>query len=601
MSTHHHANYPPGGMAASGGMGMVDMEGSGPVGGMYHAVGGAASTGRLGGGSGYGGAFVGGQSGFQGGTYAAPAGEEGARDMYAGQSGFGGGGGQSGFGGSGGSGSGGGALSSFFGCVRGSRSAVLSCVRKGGQGHPNCSAAPGPPVMSFVGNGGTYIQENTYKYIGQGAGQFEVVHDRVASSRRPLFVGGGCALVLLTVAFVVYLALPATQSSTMQSSFPPAELYNCGLQQAEWSIAQREYCCQSYHLGCPPTALSTTPTTPPPPTTTSEPFDCSAGLDHWRSGWSMAKMVFCCQREGQGCLANTTSARFDCDAGYSSWAAGWSVEKKSWCCAKAERGCQEKDPVTIAPVLGECILWGDPHVESFDSSRVDVQGEGEVWVVKSGKVGIQARYLATPYTNGLAATHDVAVFGPVLQNHVLKVGPLNGGKITWDGAPILEHFGALQPAGVGTLTYGDQGEIGDRAQSSLPRHILTVTFPGNFSMQVFRWENHLNVRIRMARAANMDGHCGNFNGVPEDDTHELILARLGREVAKQDLAFETYTPRTPGKRVSLDDCKAEQRQQAEKECRKAEGGNELSKDMFEGCVFDVCFAGKRYALQDTHW
>jgi len=52
--------------------------------------------------------------------------------------------------------------------------------------------------------------------------------------------------------------------------------------------------------------------------------------------------------------------------------------------------CQIQPPV--GP-LGECTLWGDPHIRTFDHIRSDYYSPGEFWVVKSKYVWIQARYL----------------------------------------------------------------------------------------------------------------------------------------------------------------------------------------------------------------
>jgi len=212
---------------------------------------------------------------------------------------------------------------------------------------------------------------------------------------------------------------------------------------------------------------------------------------------------------------------------------------------------------------------------------------------------VQLRYLATTATNGLAIAHDIAVGGPFMNQHILRVGPLQGGKIIWDFQEILTAFGEFDPAGLGKISYDNKGQLLDSAQEGLPRHIVHVLLPGNFFMQIYRWENHLNVRIRMPPTPNQDGHCGNFNGDKDDDARDMIEGRIGDFVAKADLMFDTYTPRTHGKAVSLDDCPEDQRQQAEQTCRAAlDSGDGSDDERFRGCVFDVCFVGERYAAQE---
>merc|ERR1719414_245214 len=96
-------------------------------------------------------------------------------------------------------------------------------------------------------------------------------------------------------------------------------------------------------------------------------------------------------------------------------------------------------PKVLGPP-GDCLLWGDPHVETFDHGFPNFYSEGEYWVVKSPHVYIQARYLATPFTNGLSATHQIAVGGPFLNGHKVVVGPMENGQIAMDGTPILTTF-----------------------------------------------------------------------------------------------------------------------------------------------------------------
>merc|ERR1712060_550445 len=57
-------------------------------------------------------------------------------------------------------------------------------------------------------------------------------------------------------------------------------------------------------------------------------FDCTAGFDVWRIGWSRDKKRWCCSHEGKACP-------FDCKAGVPRWRTGWSEEKKHWCFSRS--------------------------------------------------------------------------------------------------------------------------------------------------------------------------------------------------------------------------------------------------------------------------
>jgi hypothetical protein len=356
----------------------------------------------------------------------------------------------------------------------------------------------GPAVMSYVGNGcGDYIQETSYKYVGCGAGEFDIVAARRPNYTWMLTCGVVLALALVIV-IVVLLMLPDQATTTTTGA-----------------------------------AL---------------PYDCNAGPVSTMEIWSPAKKAFCCQRTGVGCETPTQQP-------------------------------------ALPPAV--CLIWGDPHIKTFDKGRADFYGEGIKWLVKSADMSIQARYKATPFTNGLAATNAISIGGHFMQGHVLKVGPMENGQITYDDQVILTSFGTFNAAGVGTVTYSDQGDLVDGAMGHLQKHIVHASLPGGVKVDVMRWSNHINVRITMAPDAGQDGHCGNFNGNPADDTTEAIRARIGLGVPQAESLFRAYVPAVPGKKETLADCPAAKKVQAQQACQAA-GRTD------ESCVFDACFAGSQY-------
>jgi hypothetical protein len=245
-------------------------------------------------------------------------------------------------------------------------------------------------------------------------------------------------------------------------------------------------------------------------------------------------------------------------------------------------------------------MWGDPHIETFDHSFVDFFGEGEYWIVKSQDIKIQARYKATPFTNGLSATQEVIIGGPFLVHHTLSVGPMEEGRILWDKQPILEEFPSEFDTGCcGKVTYSSQGELVDTAQSHLPKHIVHMALPGSVHVQVMRWSNHINVRIQMVSQPLQDGHCGNFNENARDDTTDLIHARMGARVPSEELLFNSHTPidgKRHHKRLTLADCPADKLTRAKGLCL---AQRPEAKGVFlDDCAFDVCFGGKQYAEED---
>jgi hypothetical protein len=242
-----------------------------------------------------------------------------------------------------------------------------------------------------------------------------------------------------------------------------------------------------------------------------------------------------------------------------------------------------------------CLIWGDPHIETFDHGSANFYGEGIKWLVKSPDVQIQARYKATPFTNGLAATNEVAIGGPFLQGHVLKVGSMENGQITFDNEPILSSFGTFDAAGLGTIIYSDRGDLVDQAQSHLKKHIVHMTLPNGVQVQVMRWSNHINLRLTMAPIAGMDGHCGNFNADPGDDTTEQIRTRVGLGVAEPQSLFRNFQASVPGPRKHLGDCPADKRAKAEQACKTAHP--HITGVALTDCAFDACFAGEQYVKE----
>jgi len=217
-------------------------------------------------------------------------------------------------------------------------------------------------VLTYVGPGGEYRQETTYKYVGQGAGNFGVV---------PVPTNFRCniwlliiPLLLLLVPFLLYL-LSQLSVTPVTTTLPPivptpvttSEPYDCH-GQGLWSFDQKGWCCEHYGVGCPTKA---------PSTTSPCPFDCNAGYNEWPlqwvKGWTGAKKIYCCKTAGRGCATElpppsglppsglpgeADTGPYDCNAGYHPCfhclKQQWSPKKLSWCCTNKNKGCQSNTP-----------------------------------------------------------------------------------------------------------------------------------------------------------------------------------------------------------------------------------------------------------------
>merc|ERR1719411_401467 len=238
-------------------------------------------------------------------------------------------------------------------------------------------------VLSYVGAGGDYKQDTTYRYVGQGAGDFEMVGVPTNFRSNILVCIIPLLLLLLLVPFLLYLLpqLSSAPQTTMPPVIPtpapmpqPTEPYDCK-SQGLWSFDKKGWCCKHYGTGCPTTHPPTPAPRPAPPapkplprsTTSPCPFDCTAGYNEWPQqwvkGWSGAKKLYCCRTIGRGCPSELPppsglppsglppapdTGPYDCNAGYHPCfhclRQQWSPNKLAWCCTNQQKGCQSNTP-----------------------------------------------------------------------------------------------------------------------------------------------------------------------------------------------------------------------------------------------------------------
>merc|ERR1719232_1600691 len=249
--------------------------------------------------------------------------------------------------------------------------------------------------------------------------------------------------------------------------------------------------------------------------------------------------------------------------------------------------------------FGTCVGWGDPHIRTFDGMRADYYSSGEYYIVKSGIISIQGRYLPTKFTNGLAVTKMVAIGGPMLKGNKLIIGPL---AATWNGAPILGGFPShFQQPGLLTVDYDNVGALVDTALDPSKKKIVHVKIadgsPDGLLVQVNRWtesagNEYVNWQITMHSRPGQDGHCGNFNGNAADDDRLAVRQRVGTQgvPAGPELLFGSKTPITVANRPDINNCPQATMDAAKADCIAKYGNAKMS------CLTDYCFAGKEVAL-----
>jgi hypothetical protein len=263
----------------------------------------------------------------------------------------------------------------------------------------------------------------------------------------------------------------------------------------------------------------------------------------------------------------------------------------------------ETTTTTAADLLpaATCLIFGDPHIKTFDGAKANYYTSGEYWLVKSDTVHVQGKYGCTQATNGLAVTKAIGVSGSFIRNAKLIIGSTYA---SYNGQPILQTFPSEfnSPDGLIHIQYNCHGEVLQEGRGGKELHVVHVQLPDGVTMQINRWDepgegDYINTKIHMSNQPNQDGQCGNFNGNPADDARLMVRARMGKNgVAQQDLIFPgPKTPIEQADHLDLNDCAPGKLERARATCKDKEKKWNPSKS----CLIDVCFAGPEFAREDN--
>jgi hypothetical protein len=251
-------------------------------------------------------------------------------------------------------------------------------------------------------------------------------------------------------------------------------------------------------------------------------------------------------------------------------------------------------PDNGTPLVEECIIFGDPHVVTFDKAHEDYYTTGEYWLVNSTRVKVQIQYGTLPMTNGLSVTKALAIGGEFLQGNLLSIGlrdDQGNTKVYYNGATVLKgfpaHFQSSNPRI--DITYNESGDIMQPSRDGLALHAMHITLPDGVYLQVNEWNEpnegaYMNIKLRMPRQPNQDGYCGNFNGDEADDERLAVRARIGRNgVSQEDLMFPWQKTVIP--KPDTSDCPSHTLHSARDTCRQQQGKYFPSPE----CLYRECF------------
>jgi len=227
-----------------------------------------------------------------------------------------------------------------------------------------------------------------------------------------------------------------------------------------------------------------------------------------------------------------------------------------------------------------CIVYGDPHCDTFDHKHNDYYVHGEFWIIKQSQVKVQGRYLPTHITRDLSVTKEITIGGAFMQGHILRISSTS---VKLDGSDILTGFPShYHLPGVFTVTYNSHGKL-LQPRRELGKHLKVLHFHFDYHgifMQVNQWTNpkegyFVNLLVEMDALPGMDGHCGNFNGNPVDDDRLEIRKRLGWNGVPQEelIGFRVKTPIDKHFKgmPTLSHCPSPVLTQAHSDCEKEEG------------------------------
>lgn len=183
--------------------------------------------------------------------------------------------------------------------------------------------------------------------------------------------------------------------------------------------------------------------------------------------------------------------------------------------------------MSLVQIAGADHSLTDGAEVSLLKASQESHAHSDMWLVKSGRVSIQARL-----TEDSLFVRAVAIGGTLMKGNVMVIGSLQD-PITWNGMAILGNASSsfeLQDSEyfVKAVRTEDSSLVQDL---SVKNRGVNVDLPMNVSLIFNRLPGHVNVAITMPpQEGGQEGICGNFNGVAADDSVEFSSRRVKLDV-----------------------------------------------------------------------
>jgi len=254
--------------------------------------------------------------------------------------------------------------------------------------------------------------------------------------------------------------------------------------------------------------------------------------------------------------------------------------------------------------FGDCLVQGDPHIKTFDSSTINqhIYGPLDDYVImKNQFLTVHGRY-ESDRADKKAQIVGVAVSGPLVggdtilfekgYEHPPMIIANDGTTRSMTTTQELDDVNPLY-----TISYEPEGEnlrfVLDSSKSATaktnPLYTLNIKDAVGHvlaTIRVNKPRHHtqtaaaLHIRVLAGLLIDVDGQCGNYNGNPDDDANGIadIIDPLNNLFQDQNPDYGTPVPVT--------DCKPKQVDDATACCQAQDPGGEVSS--IHACALDNC-------------